>query len=110
MKISYLLASALFALSAGAWAQTAVAPPRQLQPGEAANAVTAGEVRKVDKDAAKITIRHEPLLNLEMPAMTMVFRVADPRMLETVKPGDRVRFVAESVGGQLTVTRIELAK
>ena len=69
-----------------------------------------GEIRKVDKEAKKITIKHGPLPNLDMPAMTMVFRVKEPRMLEQVKPGDKVRFSAEKLDGAFTVTRIEPAK
>lgn len=78
-------------------AQTAAAP------------ATEGEVRKVDKDAAKITIRHGPIANLGMPAMTMVFRASDPAMLDLVKAGDRVQFTAELIGGQYTVTRLRKA-
>ncbi len=73
----------------------------------AATALSEGEVRKVDKAAGKLTLRHGPLENLGMPAMTMVFRVKDPAMLDRVKPGDRIRFRAESVNGALTVTQIE---
>lgn len=73
-------------------------------------ALSEGEVRKVDKDAQKITIKHGPLANLDMPAMTMVFRVSDPAMLDAVKAGDKVRFEAERVGGAITVTRIEPAR
>lgn len=73
-------------------------------PGEA---ISEGEVRKVDLDAQKITIKHGPLVNLDMPAMTMVFRVTDPEMLRQVKPGDRIKFRAENPGGVLTVTKIE---
>ena len=69
-----------------------------------------GEVRKVDKSAKKITIKHGPLANLDMPPMTMVFQVKDPAMLEQVKPGDKVKFQAEKVGAAYTVTRIEPAK
>jgi Cu(I)/Ag(I) efflux system periplasmic protein CusF len=69
-----------------------------------------GEIRKVDKDAKKITIRHGPLQNLDMPAMTMVFRVKEPAMLDQVKAGDKVRFQAEKIGGAFTVTKIEPAK
>jgi Cu/Ag efflux protein CusF len=65
------------------------------------------EVRKVDKEAKKITLKHGPIPNLDMPAMTMVFRVQDPAMLEQVKAGDKVRFAAENIKGQITVTRIE---
>ncbi len=66
-----------------------------------------GEVRKVDKDAKKITIRHGPILSLDMPMMTMVFQVKDPALLDQVKAGDKVRFIAVKVGGQYAVTHIE---
>ena len=69
-----------------------------------------GEIRKVDREAGKITIKHGPLENLGMPAMTMVFRVKDAAMLDQVKPGDKVSFEAEQVGGALTVVRIEPAR
>ena len=69
-----------------------------------------GEVRKVDKDAKKITIKHGPLTNLGMPAMTMVFQVKDPALLDRVKAGDKVKFRAEKVGAAYTVTTIEAAK
>ena len=72
--------------------------------------LTEGEVRKVDKDAKKITIKHEPIQSLEMPAMTMVFQVKDPAMLDQVKPGDKVKFEAQRLGGVFTVTKIEHAK
>ncbi|HUF82526.1 MAG TPA: copper-binding protein [Burkholderiales bacterium] len=73
-------------------------------------ALSDGEIRKVDKDAKKITIRHGPLANLDMPPMTMVFQVKDPAMLDQVKAGDNVKFQAEKVGGAFTVTKIESAK
>jgi Cu/Ag efflux protein CusF len=73
-------------------------------------AMSDGEIRKVDKDAKKITIRHGPLQNLDMPSMTMVFQVKDPAMLDQVKAGDKVKFQAEKVGGAFTVTKIEPAK
>src|SRR6478735_2673940 len=69
-----------------------------------------GEVRKIDKEAGKLTIKHGPLLNLDMPAMTMVFRVKDAAMLDQTKAGDRIRFVAEKDGGTYTVVRLEAAK
>ena len=71
-------------------------------------AMSEGEVRKVDSTAGKLTLRHGPLANLDMPAMTMVFRVKDPAWLAQLKVGDRVRFVAKRVDGNLTVTAIEL--
>jgi Cu/Ag efflux protein CusF len=67
-------------------------------------------VRKVDKDAKKITIKHGPLANLDMPAMTMVFQVRDPAMLNQVKAGDKVKFQAEKVGGAFMVTQIEAVR
>lgn len=69
-----------------------------------------GEVRKVDKNAKKITIKHGPIQNIDMPAMTMVFQVKDPKMLEQVKAGDKIRFTAEKIGGQYTVTTVEPVK
>jgi len=69
-----------------------------------------GEVRKVDKDAKKITIKHGPLQKLDMPAMTMVFQVKDPAMLDQVKAGDKIKFDAEKVGAAFTVTKIEPAR
>ena len=74
------------------------------QPGAA---LSDGEVRKVDKDAKKITIKHGPLQKLDMPAMTMVFQVRDPAMLDQVKAGDNIMFDAEKVGGAFLLTRIE---
>jgi Cu/Ag efflux protein CusF len=76
----------------------------------AATAMSDGEVRRVDKDAKKITLRHGPLANLDMPAMTMVFQVRDPAMLEQVRVGDKVKFVAEKTGGAFTITKIEPAQ
>ena len=77
---------------------------------QAGAALSDGVVRKVDKDAKKITIKHGPLANLDMPPMTMVFRVKDPAMLDKVKAGDKVKFQADKVGGAFTVTEIEPAK
>ena len=75
-----------------------------------ADTLTGGEVRKVDKEAKKITIRHGPIKNLDMPAMTMAFPVKETALLEQVKAGDAVRFRAEQVGGAVTLTRIEKAQ
>lgn len=66
-----------------------------------------GEVMKIDKAQTKITLKHGELKGLDMPPMTMVFRVTDPAMLERVKAGDKVRFAVARVGGQFTLTRIE---
>ena len=65
-----------------------------------------GEVRNVDKEANKITIKHGPMPSFDMPAMTMVFQVKDPALLEQVKAGDKVKFEAQKLGGAFTVTSI----
>ena len=65
-----------------------------------------GEIRKVDKAAKKLTIKHGPIQSLDMPAMTMVYRVKDPKMLEQLKAGDKIKFTAEMVGDAYTVTSI----
>ena len=64
-------------------------------------------MRKVDKDASKVTIKHGPISNLDMPAMTMVFRVSDPAMLDQLKSGDKIRFTAEKIQGTYTVMKVE---
>jgi Cu/Ag efflux protein CusF len=70
-----------------------------------------GEVRKIDEVAGKITLKHGPIKALEMDdGMTMVFRVQDPAMLKQVKVGDKVKFDADRVNGQITVTKIQKAK
>lgn len=100
-------------MSAGAaWAAShqAGAPAKEMSPSDSAAAMTDGEVRKVDTDAKKITLKHAAIKNLDMPGMTMVFQVKDPAMLAQVKTGDKVRFTAEKINGAFTVTAIEAAK
>ncbi|RJG27614.1 copper-binding protein [Massilia cavernae] len=94
-------------MSFGASVATETAPTPT---ATAAAALVAGEVKKVDKEAGKLTVKHGPLASLDMPAMTMVFRVKEPAMLDQVKPGDKINFAAERVNGQITVTRLEAAK
>ena len=72
--------------------------------------MVAGEVRKIDKDAKKITLRHGEMPQLEMPPMTMVFQVKDPSLLESVKVGDKVRFKAQKIGGAFVVVELQSAK
>lgn len=69
--------------------------------------MTDGEIRKVDKEALRLTIRHAAIRNLDMPGMTMLFKVKDPAMLDEVKPGDKVRFRAEKLGGAIVITEIQ---
>ncbi len=69
-----------------------------------------GEVMKVDKPAGRLTLKHGPIKNLDMDSMTMVFRVVDPGMLDTIKAGDRIEFEAARVNGAITVTRINRSR
>lgn len=103
-----LISSALLGVASLSFAQTT--PPAPVGAQASAVPMVDGEVRKIDKDQAKITLKHGPISNLEMPGMTMVFRVKDPAMLDKVKEGDKVRFTANKVGGYITVTSIEPAQ
>ncbi len=72
--------------------------------------MTDGEVRKIDKETKKITLKHGTIKNLDMPPMTMVFLVKDPAMLDSLKPGDKVKFAVEMVGPAMVVTEISAVK
>jgi Cu(I)/Ag(I) efflux system periplasmic protein CusF len=91
-----LATAALAALSASPFAQSAD--------------MSDGEVRKIDKEQSKITLKHGEIKNLDMPAMTMVFAVKDKAMLDKLAPGDKVKFKAVNEAGKLTVTDIQPAK
>lgn len=78
-------------------------------PQDAAAELSSGEVTKIDKDTGKLTIQHGPLANLNMPGMTMTFKVQDPAMLDQVKVGDSILFRVERVNGTYTVTRLQAA-
>jgi Cu(I)/Ag(I) efflux system periplasmic protein CusF len=69
-----------------------------------------GEVGKVDVAGERLTLKHGEIKNLDLPPMTMVFRVKDPSMLARLQTGDRVRFQAERIDGRYTITRIEPAR
>lgn len=71
---------------------------------------TEAEVRKVDKAARKITLKHEAIKNLDMPPMTMVFQVKDAALLDQVQTGDKVRFTADKINGAYIVLTIESMK
>ena len=69
-----------------------------------------GEVTKVDESVGKVTVKHGPIAKLDMEPMTMVFRVAQPDMLKTVKPGDKIKFDADRVNGAITITEMKKAE
>jgi Cu(I)/Ag(I) efflux system periplasmic protein CusF len=93
-------------LLAGALSLQSVVPPAAAQSAPMVD----GEVTKVDPSGKKLTIRHGPLTNLDMPAMTMVFDLQDPAIAQSVKPGDKVRFSADRVKGRITVLELEKAE
>lgn len=103
-----VLKQSLFAVFIGAAAVMSMPVHAQSQAsGQSQSAeMSEGEVRKVDKENRKITLRHGPIKNLDMPAMTMVFGVAEPAVLDKVKPGDKVRFRASNEAGKLTVAEL----
>lgn len=77
------------------------------QSTDAKSSMSHGEIKKVDTTAGKLTIKHGPLENLGMEAMTMVFKAKDPAILSQVKVGDKIDFVAEEVNGALTVVKLQ---
>jgi Cu(I)/Ag(I) efflux system protein CusF len=114
-KFTLATAAALVSLfAASVDAQTSVdqgkAGGAKMDQATASPEMADGEIRKVDKDTKKITIKHGEIKNLEMPGMTMLFQVKDPAMLDMVKPGDKVKFKAEKAGGAIVVTEIQVAK
>jgi Cu/Ag efflux protein CusF len=100
-KLIPLLAA--LAMSAPLHAQTVTPPAAQ------ASAMSEGVVRKLDVPNGKITLRHGPIVNLDMPGMTMVFRVQPPELMSGLKVGDAVKFHVESINGTYTVTAIQPA-
>lgn len=76
----------------------------------ASMAMTAGEVRRVDVERSKLTIKHDAIATLGMPAMTMIFRVSKAELLKDLKARDKILFAAESVGGEIVITHIQATK
>ena len=106
MKSMTLIAAVLAALVVPAYAQQPATDHAGHHVAQAQAApLTDGEVRKVDTDARKITIRHGPIVNLDMPGMTMVFQVREPAMLDKVKSGDKIIFRAEKSGSKILMAQ-----
>jgi len=74
---------------------------------QAAAPLSEGEVRRINREKGTITLRHGPLVNLDMSAMTMVFTAVDPKLLDGLKEGDKVRFTADRKDGKFVVTAIQ---
>lgn len=105
------IATLLVALATPALAQQKAEDHSAHHPAAAASAadMTEGEIRKVDKDAKKLTIKHGEIMNLDMPPMTMVFQVKDASVLDKLKSGDKVRFAVEKAASGFVVTDIRPA-
>ena len=109
-----LLLSAL--LAGSAYASSHTGSPAGMDNAKKDTAMAApadmadGEIRKVDMDNKKITIKHGAIKSLDMPGMTMVFKVKDDSMLGKVKAGDKIRFSVEKMGAAFVVTEIQPAK
>ncbi len=101
------LALSLFAASSFAQA-TAPAPAQATAP--IAKEMSEAEVRKVDKDSKKVTLKHGPIKNLDMPSMTMVFQVRDEKLFDKLTAGEKIKFTAEQLQGAFVVTSVEKAE
>lgn len=114
MKIALPALMASIALSTPVWAQQKAdehaGHHAASTPTAEADEMTDAEVRKIDIDAAKITLKHGEIKSLEMPAMTMVFNVRDKAMLGQVKAGDKVKFKAVNEAGKFTVTDLKVVR
>lgn len=115
MKFASISVATALLLGGAAWAQQKTddhsahhAPATAA--ATATDDMTDGEVRKVDLDAGKVTLKHGEIKNLDMPGMTMVFTVKDKSMLDKVKAGDKVKFKVTNDGGQLTITELQAAR
>ena len=108
--LSALLAGAAYAQSTmpSSGGSTPAGDAKKEATTPSANLVN-GEIRKVDTGTKKITIKHGEIKNLDMPGMTMAFKVKDPAMLNQVKAGDKVRFKVEKTNGALVVTEFQPA-
>jgi Cu(I)/Ag(I) efflux system periplasmic protein CusF len=117
IKLLLTIASLVAAISSSFAASHAAAPmpaagetKTELPASKSALPMTEAEIRKIDVENKKITLKHGEIKNLDMPGMTMVFQVKDAAMLEKVKTGDKVKFTADKVNGAFTVMSIEIAK
>ncbi len=105
---AFALALATTTLSLTVVAQTLPDPVKPTtQTATVASAQADGEVRKVDRDAKKVTLKHGPIANLDMPAMTMVFQVRDAQLFDRLAVGSKIRFSAEQLQGAYVVTAVD---
>lgn len=105
-----ILTVTTFATAIPVFAQSDHTMHAQAKPSAPAAAWTGGVVRAIHKQENQVTISHEPLANLGMGKMTMTFRLKSPALVEGIKEGAKIRFVAENVNGELTVIALEAVK
>jgi len=79
-------------------------------PMAAAPSMTDGEIRKIDKENGKVTIKHAEIKSLDMPGMTMVFTAKEKSLLDKIQTGDKVKFAVINDGGKMVVTDIQTVK
>ena len=109
-KITTATALAMgIALPVSSMAQTTM-DHSKMDMSQPAASMTEGEVKKVDLEAGKVTIKHGPIKNMDMPGMTMVFTAKDKGLLANVKPGDKIQFMVVNEGGKMVVTEIQAAR
>jgi len=109
-KITAISALALgIALPVSSMAQTTM-DHSKMDMSQPAMSMTEGEVKKVDIDAGKVTIKHGPIKHMDMPGMTMVFTAKDKALLTNMKPGDKIKFMVVNEGGKMVVTDIQPAQ
>jgi len=114
MKLSNHLFAVLLVFSATGFASVH-AQDKHNSSADAVSAVSAdnmadGEIKKVDRENKKMTIKHGDIKSLDMPGMTMVFQIRDTALLEAFKAGDKVKFVAEKLDGAFVVTSMQFSK
>jgi Cu(I)/Ag(I) efflux system periplasmic protein CusF len=106
------LATALLTtlLSLGAVAQTSTTAAPAPVAAAPVKDMAEAEVKKIDKDAKKVTLKHGPIKNLDMPSMTMVFQVRDTALFDKLAVGEKIMFTAEQLQGAFVVTGVEKAE
>ena len=108
--VAALAAGAVLAAPTGVNAGNQTQTSAALLVAAAPSALADGEVRRIDKGSGTVTLKHGPIVSIDMPPMTMGYRVKDKAMLDQLKPGDRIKFEAANVGGVYTLLRFEKVK
>ena len=111
MKTSTLVLSITLSMFAAiSFAQTTAPMAKEMTKDmakEMPKEMSEAEVRKVDKETKKVTLKHGPIKNLDMPGMTMVFQVRDEKLLDKLVAGEKIKFTAEQLQGAFVVTGVE---